>query len=171
MAPTRTHYDNLKVARDAPPKVIRAAYRTLSQKFHPDRNLGNSEAVRIMAIINASYEVLSDPDKRREHDQWIKEVEAASHVKMEAGQAIHSTTQPQDSIAPPVLLRLVLPVFNLVKGLVMWAFSYMIGIAILVGVVWITLSGLLEALLTSSVEKARHLLLKFARSELVRQTL
>lgn len=96
MAQTRTHYDNLKVARDAPPEVIRAAYRTLSQKFHPDRNMGNSEAVRIMAIINASYEVLSDPDKRREHDQWIKEVEATSHFKMEAGQAIHSTTHHQD---------------------------------------------------------------------------
>lgn len=61
MAQIRTHYDNLKVARNAPPDVIRAAYRALSQRFHPDKNLGNTEAARIMAIINASYEVLSDP--------------------------------------------------------------------------------------------------------------
>ncbi len=89
MAQIRTHYDNLKVARNAPPDVIRAAYRALSQRFHPDKNLGDSEAARIMAIINTSYEVLSDPDKRREHDQWIREVEATSKVRVETGQAIH----------------------------------------------------------------------------------
>ncbi|MBS0183710.1 MAG: J domain-containing protein [Nitrospira sp.] len=139
MAQIHTHYDNLKVARNAPPEITRAAYRAFSQKFHPDRNPDNSDAARIMAITNASYEVLSDPDKRREHDQWIKEVEAASHAKVKASQAVHSTTQvqPQPSVAPPVLHRLVLPLFNLVKGLVIWAFSYMIGIGILIGVLWI----------------------------------
>jgi len=69
--PLRTHYNNLKVAPNAPPEVIRAAYKTLSQKFHPDRNPGNLEAANIMAIINASYEVLSDPKQRQEHDRWI----------------------------------------------------------------------------------------------------
>lgn len=71
----RTHYDNLKVARNAPIEVIRAAYKTLSQKYHPDKNKDNAEAARIMAIINASYEVLSDPGKRKEHDQWIAQQE------------------------------------------------------------------------------------------------
>jgi len=72
MSKVRTHYDNLKVARDAPPEVIRAAYRSLSQKYHPDRNPNDADAARIMAIINGSYEVLSDPAKRREHDLWIR---------------------------------------------------------------------------------------------------
>lgn len=67
-----THYDNLKIARDAPPEVIKAAYKSLSVKFHPDRNPGDAEAARIMRIINRSYAVLSDPDKRREHDLWIE---------------------------------------------------------------------------------------------------
>lgn len=81
MAQIHTHYDNLKVARNAPPEVIRAAYKTLAQKFHPDRNPGNADATRIMAIINASYEVLSDPDKRREHDLWVAQQERTStHV-------------------------------------------------------------------------------------------
>lgn len=71
MPQIHTHYDNLKVARNAPPEVIRAAYRTLSQKYHPDRNAGNSEAARIMTIINTSYDVLSVAEKRQEHDQWI----------------------------------------------------------------------------------------------------
>jgi hypothetical protein len=93
MAQIHTHYDNLKVARNAPPEVIRAAYKTLSQKFHPDRNPGNSEATRIMAIINASYEVLSDPDKRREHDLWVEQQERASaHATKPNNQAQQSNS-------------------------------------------------------------------------------
>lgn len=71
MAPVRTHYDNLKVSRSAPQEVIRAAYKTLTQKYHPDRNPDNPDSVRIMTLINASYEVLSDAEKRRQHDAWI----------------------------------------------------------------------------------------------------
>ncbi|HCZ9102102.1 TPA: J domain-containing protein [Klebsiella michiganensis] len=67
----RTHYDNLKVSKDAPVEVIQAAYRTLAKKYHPDINKNNPEAVRIMQIINTSYEVLIDPLKRKEHDRWI----------------------------------------------------------------------------------------------------
>lgn len=76
MARIHTHYDNLKVARNAPPEVIRAAYKTLSQKYHPDRNPDNTEAIRIIQIINSAYEVLSDPVKRQEHDDWIARSEA-----------------------------------------------------------------------------------------------
>jgi len=77
----RTHYDNLKVARDAPPEVIRAAYKSLSQKYHPDRNPGDPKASRTMTIINAAYRVLSDPDLRRKHDEWIRKVEAEPPAK------------------------------------------------------------------------------------------
>ena len=77
----RTHYDNLKVARDAPPEVIRAAYKSLSQKYHPDRNPGDPKAPRTMAIINAAYRVLSDPDLRRKHDDWIRKIEAEPPAK------------------------------------------------------------------------------------------
>ncbi|MCC8392248.1 J domain-containing protein [Paraburkholderia sp. MMS20-SJTR3] len=77
-----SHYDNLKVSRDAPPEVIRAAYKTLSQKHHPDRRPDDPDAVNVMKIINGSYEVLSDPVKRRAHDEWLarKEREAATHA-------------------------------------------------------------------------------------------
>ncbi len=99
-----THYDNLKVARNAPPEVIRAAYKSLSLKFHPDRNPGNSEATRIMAIINASYGVLSDTEKRQQHDMWIAQQEYV------AQQTAHSIKQqktiPQSPFSQPQLLRL-----------------------------------------------------------------
>ncbi|WP_019451983.1 J domain-containing protein [Cupriavidus sp. BIS7] len=76
-----THYDNLKVSRDAPPEVIRAAYKSLSQKYHPDRHADSEQANRIMRLLNVAYEVLSDPVRRAEHDQWI-----AVQEKLEAEQ-------------------------------------------------------------------------------------
>lgn len=78
MKKLHTHYDNLQVARNASPEVIRAAYRMSSQKFHPDRNPENPESTKIMSIINEAYAVLSDPQKRREHDAWITRQESAS---------------------------------------------------------------------------------------------
>ncbi len=71
MPQIHTHYDNLRVTRNAPPEVIRAAYKSLSQKFHPDRNPDKEDATRTFQIIKSAYEVLSDPAKRREHDEWI----------------------------------------------------------------------------------------------------
>jgi curved DNA-binding protein CbpA len=67
-----THYDNLQVSRNASLRVIRAAYKSLSQEWHPDKHpndRANSE--RIMKIINQAYEVLSDPALRAAHDKWI----------------------------------------------------------------------------------------------------
>jgi hypothetical protein len=71
MAKIHTHYDNLKVSRHAPQEVIRAAYKALSQKYHPDKNPGDERAARIMAIVNTAYNILSDPLRRKEHDDWI----------------------------------------------------------------------------------------------------
>ena len=86
MKKVHTHYDNLKVARNAPFEVIRAAYKSLSQLHHPDRNKDNPEANRIMRIINASYEVLSDPIRRKEHDEWIKKQESLEYHQYEEEQ-------------------------------------------------------------------------------------
>ena len=76
-----THYDNLKVARNAPPEVIRAAYKTLCQQFHPDRHGGHPKATQTFQIITAAYEVLSDPGKRRQHDEWIAKAEAREQAR------------------------------------------------------------------------------------------
>jgi hypothetical protein len=68
--PRGSHYDNLKVLRTADPEVIKAAYKALVQKWHPDRNK-HPNATRNMAIINEAYAVLSDPIKRAAHDEWL----------------------------------------------------------------------------------------------------
>lgn len=90
MPRVHTHYDNLKVARDAPPEVIRAAYKTLSQKYHPDRNGNSPEAIRVIQIINSAYAILSNPEKRREHDEWIARAEAQDQRSSDAAFRDHS---------------------------------------------------------------------------------
>ncbi|TWI63133.1 DnaJ-like protein [Pseudoduganella lurida] len=75
MGKIHTHYDNLKVSRGAPQEVVRAAYKALSQKYHPDKNPGDERAARIMAIVNLAYGTLADPQRRKEHDDWIVQEE------------------------------------------------------------------------------------------------
>lgn len=60
------HYDTLGLASTATPKEIKAAWRRLSAKYHPDREGGSDEA---MQEINAAYDVLSDPQRRALYDQ------------------------------------------------------------------------------------------------------
>jgi curved DNA-binding protein CbpA len=96
------HYDNLKVARNAPAEVIRAAYRTLAQQFHPDKFPNRMLAEHRMKIINAAYEVLSDPDRRREHDEWIAEQEQNTEETKRGQVSFHdsaSSAVPQNEIS------------------------------------------------------------------------
>ncbi len=91
MKQLHTHYDNLKVARDAPPEVIRAAYKTLSHKFHPDRHGGSAKATQTFQLIHTAYEVLSDPERRRKHDAWIARAERNDSPPHAAQEAMHKT--------------------------------------------------------------------------------
>ena len=61
------YYIILQVDPRAEPEVIQAAYRRLATKHHPDVDQSPG-AIEIMKLLNAAYEVLSDPVKRREHD-------------------------------------------------------------------------------------------------------
>lgn len=104
MEKVSTHYDNLKVSRDAPDFVIVAAYRTLSQRYHPDKNHGDERAARVMSIINQSYEVLSDPERRRAHDEWISRAEAKLKAQRQPGPTpapgYHTNSRPSPQPQP-----------------------------------------------------------------------
>jgi len=66
----RDYYEILGIPRNASDKDVRQAYRRLARKHHPDVNLGDKKAEAIFKEINAAYEVLSDPEKRRQYDQF-----------------------------------------------------------------------------------------------------
>lgn len=124
----RTHYDNLKIAEDAPDEVVRAAYRALSQRFHPDKNQGAANAHRIMQIINDAYGVLSDPVRRREYDEYIVRArEAARRDVPRRAPASPPTPPPRAAPVRRSLWRTIFSVLiwdlrlTLLGGVLIWA--------------------------------------------------
>jgi DnaJ-class molecular chaperone len=63
-------YDVLGVAPTAAPEVIRAAYRALALRHHPDRQSSRGMDGAVMASLNKAYDILSCPERRRAYDQW-----------------------------------------------------------------------------------------------------
>lgn len=83
----KDYYAVLGVVPSAEDVVIRAAYKALALRYHPDRNPGSSEAAAKMAELNEAYNILSDPVKRKDYDKarggkegdfgdWVHEEEA-----------------------------------------------------------------------------------------------
>lgn len=64
----KDYYITLEVSSLASDEEIKKAYRRLVLKYHPDRNPGNTWAVRKMQEINTAFEVLGDPEKRSAYD-------------------------------------------------------------------------------------------------------
>ncbi|HOV26701.1 MAG TPA: DnaJ domain-containing protein [Pseudobacteroides sp.] len=64
-------YRLLQVQDNAEPEVIAGAYRRLSKKYHPDLNKDKGSEEKMMQI-NYAYSILSDTNKRKQYDRYIK---------------------------------------------------------------------------------------------------
>lgn len=90
-----THYDNLQLKEGAGPEVIKASYKALAQKWHPDRNPDKAEeATRVFRIITSAYEVLSDPEARSKYDAWLVEQRRGSTSNPGPHHASPQATKP-----------------------------------------------------------------------------
>lgn len=83
----KDYYAILGVVPSAEDVVIRAAWKALAQRYHPDRNPGSAEAAAKMVELNEAYNILSDPVQRKNYDKarggkegnfgdWVHEEEA-----------------------------------------------------------------------------------------------
>ena len=69
------HYEVLGVTHAAPEEVVRAAYRALAAKYHPDRNPGDSDAELRLKRVNAAFQVLGNREKRVQYDELTQSPE------------------------------------------------------------------------------------------------
>jgi len=83
---SKSLYETLGLSENASADEIKKAYRKLARKYHPDINKEES-AVEKFKEINAAYEVLSDPDKKAQYDQFGDQ--------MFGGQNFHDFAQGQ----------------------------------------------------------------------------
>jgi curved DNA-binding protein CbpA len=93
-------YKTLQVDPEAEDEVIQAAYRRLARKYHPD--VAGDDAAERMAAINAAWDLIGEPEARRQYDsdRAIREhVAEATHAKPKA--APHASSAAASGPAAP----------------------------------------------------------------------
>lgn len=95
--PILSHYDILEVSPKASVEVIRAAYKSLMQRHHPDKNANDAESTHQAASIAQAYGVLSDAQQRQAYDQTL-----LLHQAAQAPSAYRGPRNPaSDAVLPP----------------------------------------------------------------------
>lgn len=74
------YYDRLNINPTATLEDIKKGYKKLAVKYHPDKNMNDPDATEKFKQITEAYEVLSDPDKRKNYDSFGKAGIGEQHI-------------------------------------------------------------------------------------------
>ena len=88
----RDPYTVLGVSRSADPTEIKAAWRTMAKKLHPDQNRGDPNAQSRFTEVGRAYDLLKDPDKRRRYDEMLNRASFGGGYGASSGQSSGGTT-------------------------------------------------------------------------------
>ncbi|HEX7667217.1 MAG TPA: molecular chaperone DnaJ [Polyangiaceae bacterium] len=111
----RDHYEVLQVSRTATAEEIKISFRKLASQHHPDKNAGDPQASIRFKEINASYQVLSDPQRRAMYDRFGHNAEAAGSPFASGGPFAGGVIDIND-IAVDGILGDLLGVFGVGRG-------------------------------------------------------
>ena len=87
----KDYYETLNLSKSASESEIKKAYRKLAIKYHPDKNPGNKEAEQNFKEAAEAYEILSNPQKRQQYDQF-------GHAAFSGGQGFGGGGMSMDDI-------------------------------------------------------------------------
>ena len=87
----KDYYETLNLSKNASESEIKKAYRKLAIKFHPDKNKGDKNAEQKFKEAAEAYEVLSNPQKRQQYDQF-------GHAAFSGGQGFSGGGMSMDDI-------------------------------------------------------------------------
>ncbi|MBR6339052.1 MAG: J domain-containing protein [Alloprevotella sp.] len=79
------YYKILGISRDTPQKDVRAAYRRRAKQFHPDLHPDDPKAKAKFQALTEAYEVISDPEKRAQYDQYGEHWREAAEMQRQGG--------------------------------------------------------------------------------------
>ena len=90
-----TFYEVLEVSENASGEIIEKAYKVLAKKYHPDLQSAaqKKSAEEKMKTINEAYDVLGDPEKRKEYDAKLAEEREQERLRQEQAAQNYSTQQ------------------------------------------------------------------------------
>ena len=98
-------YAVLQVSPQADAEIIRAAYRNLMQRYHPDRNPGDLQAAEMAVRVSQAYEILSNPEKKAAYDAQLLREQAAHSPQADRLAAIRAAQRGKGNALTQVKSR------------------------------------------------------------------
>ena len=117
--PTGSYYDVLEVSPKASIEVVRAAYKSLMQRHHPDKSADPVESACRAPLIAQAYAVLSDADLRKAYDKSCAQIDLQTAQRAAPSPGQPSIPSPRRAVSPkagPSIYAWLLMLFIIVGG-------------------------------------------------------